>query len=60
MTNVSIRTKAFQNGVCLWELAQKMGITDSSLSRKMRKEFSPEETEKALQLIDEIVAERRA
>ena len=57
-TNEKIRKMARIKDVRLWELAEKMGITDSSLSRKLRKEFSPEEEEQALEYIDEIAANR--
>lgn len=56
--NEVLRSAASSAGICLWELADKMGITDSTLSKKLRKQFTAEETEKALRLIDEIVAER--
>lgn len=58
MKNIEIRNAALMNNVKLWELAYRMGMTDSTLSKKMRFEFSEAERERALRLIDEIAAER--
>ena len=56
--NQEIRERARIKDVRLWELADKMGITDSYLSRRLRVEFTPEEQEQAMRYIDEIAAER--
>ena len=58
MTNEKIRQRARIKDVKLWELAHKMGITDSYLSKKLRTEFTPKERRQALKYIDEIAAER--
>lgn len=47
MTNTEIRNTAKEHGVPLWKIAEKFGITDSTFSRKLRKEF-PEEDKKEL------------
>ena len=36
MTNVEIRREAAGAGVKLWQIADKLGITDSYFSRKLR------------------------
>lgn len=58
MTNEAIRERARERGVFLWELAARVGVTDSTFSRKLRNQFSDVETEKLLNLIDEIAGER--
>lgn len=60
MKNVRIRAAASASGVYLWELAAKYGVTDSAFSRKLRKEFSPEEEEQALNYIRDIAMEKGA
>lgn len=57
MANESIRSEAAKNGVHLWELAARLGITDATLSRKLRFEFSDPDRKKALEIIEEIAAE---
>lgn len=56
--NADIKEYARQRKVFLWEVAVKMGIWDTALTRRMRSEFSPEERERVIKLIDEIAAER--
>ena len=58
MKNEEIRRHAKAKGVFLWELAARVGVTDSTFSRKLRKEFSYEETAEILNLIDLIAAEK--
>lgn len=41
--NVDVRRTAAGNGIRLWQIADALGISDCSLSRKLRKELSAEE-----------------
>ena len=43
MANNDIRFMAAGAGVRLWQIAERLGIPDSSLSRKLRHELSDEE-----------------
>ncbi len=43
MSNLDIKSEAMNAGVKLWQIADKLGITDSHFSRKLRKELSDEE-----------------
>ena len=43
MSNEALRRFAAGNGVKLWQVAEALGIADTSLSRKMRKELPPDE-----------------
>lgn len=58
--NNDIRTAAKQAGVWLWQIAERLGINDGNFSRKLRRELLPEEREKVLQIISELVSEREA
>lgn len=54
ITNQDIRQQAKTARVYLWEVADRLGVTDATFSRKLRKEFSTEEKEKILAIIHEI------
>lgn len=56
--NIDIRTKAQAAGVYLWQIAHELGVTDFTLSRRLRFELTPKEKLEAYQAIDAIVAER--
>ena len=49
---------AKSKGILLWQIADKLGITDGNFSRKLRHEFTQEEQQKIMQLIDELAEER--
>ena len=54
MHNKDIRDYAARRRVRQWEIAMELGINDSSLSRKLRKELTPDEKEKILGIIDQL------
>ena len=54
MHNKDIRDYAARRRVWLWEIAMELGINDSSLSRKLRKELTQDEKEKILGIIDQL------
>lgn len=56
--NSDIRNAAKASGVRLWEIAEKLRIQDSALSRKLRRELPPEERDKILGIIHELAAEK--
>lgn len=58
MANERIKNYAAGKGVKLWQIADEMGIQDSSLSRKFRHEFTDEEQKKTLQIIDALAAKK--
>ena len=57
LQNQDIRRAAAGNGVFLWQVADVMGIADSSLSRKMRKELPEDEKQKIFGIIAELAKE---
>ena len=56
MHNSDLRNYAASKGVKLWEIAEKLGINDGNLSRKLRRELSDDEKARCFKLIDEIAA----
>lgn len=55
MKNMEIRTELMKYGMKNYELAELLGIADSALSRKLRKELPDEEKRKIIQVIRENV-----
>lgn len=55
--NKLIKNEAKEAGVKLWQIADRLGYTDSTFSRKLRKELSKEETLKILSIIKELAKE---
>ena len=49
--NKEIRELAKENGVKLWQIAEVFGCYDGNFSRKLRKEFSPANKERAIEAI---------
>ena len=57
MANEGIRQAAKKAGVRLWEIAEALGIADTTFSRYLRRDMPQEETLKILKVIERI-AER--
>lgn len=55
--NIEVRSAAASAGVKLWQIADALGVNDGNFSRKLRKEFTPEEKERILEIIDRISKE---
>ena len=51
MSNYEIRAEMLKHNIKQWQLAEKLGITEFSLCRKLRHELSKEDKEKALDYI---------
>lgn len=60
MKNQEVRTEIAKCGFKLWQVAEKLGITDSAFSRKLRHEFSDEYKARIRTVIDELVKECEA
>lgn len=58
MENKAVRDAARNKGVKLWEVAERLEITDGNFSRRLRRQLPEEETARILAIIDEIGAER--
>lgn len=59
MKNRDIRNAAAGNGVFLWQVADVLGIADSSFSRKLRRELGETEKRKILDIISALAKEDR-
>mgnify|MGYP007041033312 FL=1 len=59
MYNVDVRRTAAGNGVRLWQIADALGISDCSLSRKLRKELAAEEKAAVFAIIRNLSQEVR-
>lgn len=57
LANMDIRNEIEQAGVLKWQIAERLGMTDSRFSVKLRREFSPEVKAKIRIIISELVRE---
>ena len=53
MRNHDIHTAFSESGVRKWVVAEKLGMSDVTFSKKLRKELSENEKSKVLSLIEE-------
>lgn len=54
LANQTIRKYARDKGVCLWEVADYLEISEPSMTRKLRKELSDTERDNILSIIDKV------
>lgn len=54
MKNIEVREQAKALNVKLWQIADCLGVTDSTFSRKLRKELSAEEKDRIMSVIEEL------
>lgn len=59
MANQLIRDSAASAGVRLWQIADRLRMTDGNFSRKLRKELPETEKVHILAIIQEIAKEKR-
>ena len=52
MNNTRIRIKMIECGLKQWELAKLMGISEPTLSKKLREELPEEEQDKIIEIIE--------
>lgn len=57
--NNDIRELAKRNGICLWQIAERLEITDSYFSRILRKELPSEKKMKIVKIIKEMSENRK-
>jgi len=41
----------------LWQIAQALGVSEPTITRKLRNELSPDEKDEFIQIIDRLAAE---
>lgn len=56
--NEEVRQFAKEQGVKMWEIAEKLGCADATLSRKLRRELPEAEKQAILDIIKAISAEQ--
>ncbi len=54
MSNTELKKLAKEKGIYLWQIADKLGISDGNFSRKLRKELSQKEKENIYSIIEEL------
>ena len=59
MCNKEIREAAKQTGVCLWQIAERLGMNDGNFSRKLRRELSDCDRARIMEIIAELAKEDR-
>lgn len=52
--NVEIREAAKRSGVKLWQIAENIGLSDATFSRKLRRELSEDERDRVLSVITQL------
>lgn len=57
MKNKKIREAAKNSGIKLWQIAEKLGISEPTMTRKLRRELADEEQQRILNIIDELAKE---
>lgn len=57
MSGAEVKKRILAAGLKLWQVAYVFGVTDGNFSRKLRKDFSEEDTEKVLSIIERLKAE---
>ncbi len=57
MANQEIRELANKSGIRLWRIADRMGINDGNLSRRLRRELPEAEKERVVKIIEELKKE---
>ena len=58
MKNDLIRKAARWNGVTLWQIAQKLNVSEPTLTRWLRVPLSPEREQKIMDAIEAVKKER--
>lgn len=57
MCNEELRQYAKDGGVLLKQVAEKWGVTRHTFSKKLRTEFSKKDSERFMNIVDEIIEE---
>lgn len=58
MTGSEIKELLFDNGLKLWQIAERWGLTDGNFSRRLRKPFNANEVERIKEIIADIKSEQ--
>lgn len=58
MSNTDVRTYAKQKGVFLYSIAEKIGISEGTFIRKLRKELTEQKKAEIREIVDKLSAEK--
>ena len=58
MTGTEVKQLAKENGIFLWQIAEKLGINDGNFSRKLRKPLSNSDAAKVLNAVEQLKNEQ--
>lgn len=59
LSNADLRKSAKDNGIAFWQIADKLNISEPTMTRKLRRELSAAEKAKILAIIDELSAAKQ-
>ncbi len=59
MTGKEMRNTIICSGFKIWQIADKLGISDCTLSKKFRYDFSDEDVQKVMCAISELKAQKK-
>ncbi len=59
LSNRDLRKSAKDNGVALWQIADKLNISEPTMTRKLRRELPAVEKAKIMSIIDELSAAKQ-
>ena len=59
MSSLEIKSRIIAAGLHCYQIAERLGITDTSFSRKLRIGLNDEDTQKVLTIIDELKNEKK-
>lgn len=54
--NAVVRETAKRSGVKLWQVAEKIGMSDAAFSRKLRHELTDNERKRVMEAISQVAA----
>lgn len=58
MSGAEIKSYILSEGIRLWQVADKLGITDGNFSRRLRKTFNDNEINKIKAIVNELKNEK--
>ncbi len=58
MCNMDLRQKAKEKDVFFWQIAEKLGVSEATMTRRLRFELPEQEKQKYLSIIDKLSAEK--
>lgn len=59
MCNMDLRQKAKEKGVFFWQIAAELGVSEPTMTRRLRFELSEQEKKMYLTIINKLSAEKR-